>query len=237
MVGSVSIHDNYAHCMNIYICMSIPLARKSMRRLLDVGINRLSNLLHDMSRVSQECVTMAIDAYLRDRGVVQEVYAKANQLAILKEEVNDLAIELMIRYQPVAADLRFVSSCMEVAYDLVRFGRYAYDIAQIREQFGDLGNCDKSMIAEMSSIVSKMLEDSISAFNKKDKDLAERLIRMDDTVDTAYRSNLKRIVNNNMDLRCALSSVLVMRYLERIADHAVYIGELVRYMVSGERVR
>ncbi|MCS7141680.1 MAG: phosphate uptake regulator PhoU [Candidatus Nitrosocaldus sp.] len=210
-----------------------------MRRLLDVGINRLSNLLHDMSRVSQECVAMAIDAYLNDRVVVQEVYAKTNQLAMLKEEVNDLAIELMIRYQPVAADLRFISSCMEVAYDLVRFGRYAYDIAQVREQFGDLSNCDKRMIASMSDIVSRMLRDSIDAFNSKDKELAERLIRIDDMVDSSYRNNLNRIVDNGgaIDLRCALSSVLVMRYLERIADHAVYIGELVRYMVSGERVR
>ncbi|MEM4278003.1 MAG: phosphate uptake regulator PhoU [Candidatus Nitrosocaldus sp.] len=208
-----------------------------MRRLLDVGINRLSNLLHDMSRVSQECVAMAIDAYLSNRSIVQEVYTRTNQLAILKEEVNDLAVELMIRYQPVAADLRFISSCMEVAYDLVRFGRYAYDIAQIREQFGDLGNCDKGMIASMAEIVSKMLEDSITAFNSKDEGLAERLIRIDDAVDSSYRNNLKRIVDDGMDLRCALSSVLVMRYLERIADHAVYIGELVRYMVSGERAR
>ncbi|MEM0029478.1 MAG: phosphate uptake regulator PhoU [Candidatus Nitrosocaldus sp.] len=208
-----------------------------MRRLLDVGINRLSNLLHDMSRVSQECVAMAIDAYLSNRSIVQEVYTRTNQLAILKEEVNDLAVELMIRYQPVAADLRFISSCMEVAYDLVRFGRYAYDIAQIREQFGDLGNCDKGMIASMAEIVSKMLEDSITAFNGKDEGLAERLIRIDDAVDSSYRNNLKRIVDDGMDLRCALSSVLVMRYLERIADHAVYIGELVRYMVSGERAR
>ncbi len=206
-----------------------------MRRLLDVGISRLSNLLHDMSRVSQECVAMAIDAYLKDRSVVQEVYTRANQLAILKEEVNDLAIELMIRYQPVAADLRFISSCMEVAYDLVRFGRYAYDIAQIREQLGDLGRCDKSMIAEMAEMVSRMLKDSISAFNSKDESLAERLIRMDDMVDSSYRSNLKKIVEDGMDIRCALSLVLVMRYLERIADHAVYIGELVRYMVSGVR--
>ncbi|MEM2923883.1 MAG: phosphate uptake regulator PhoU, partial [Candidatus Nitrosocaldus sp.] len=175
-----------------------------MRRLLDVGISRLSNLLHDMSRVSQECVAMAIDAYLSDRSVVQEVFTKTNQLAMLKEEVNDLAVELMIRYQPVAADLRFISSCMEVAYDLVRFGRYAYDIAQIREQFGDLGRCDKSMIAEMSEMVSRMLKDSISAFNSKDEGLAERLIRMDDMVDSSYRSNLKKIVEDGMDIRCAL---------------------------------
>lgn len=209
-----------------------------MRRLLDVGINRLSNLLHDMSRLSKECVAMAIDAYLKDRSVVQEVYTRANQLVMLKEEVNDLAIELMIRYQPVAADLRFISSCMEISYDLVRFGRYAYDIAQIREQFGDLGGCDKSMIASMAEMVSKMLEDSIIAFNNKDEGLAERLIKMDDAVDSSYRNNLKRIVNDDgMDLRCALSSLLIMRYLERIADHAVYIGELVRYMVSGARVR
>lgn len=208
-----------------------------MRRLLDVGISRLANLLHDMARISQECVAMAIDAYLTDKSITQEVYAKTNQLAMLKEEVNDLAIELMIRYQPVATDLRFISSCMEIAYDLVRFGRYAYDIAQVREQFGDLSGCDKGMITEMAGMVSSMLDDSINAFNNRDEDLAGRIITMDDAVDTSYRKNLRRIVDDGMDLRCALSSVLVMRYLERIADHAVYIGELVRYIVSGTRAR
>lgn len=210
-----------------------------LRRLLDVGISNLANLMHDMSKIAQECVNVAIDSYLKDKDVANYVYSKAQELTILKDEVNDLAIELMIRYQPLASDLRYISSCIEIAYDLVRFARYAYDIAQVRAQFGNLDVCDKNTIATMAKIVNDMLANSINAFNNKDINLAKRLIEMDDDVDSLYKESLNSMIKSSkdVDIRCILANLLVIRYLERIADHAVYIGEMVRYIVSGERVR
>jgi len=210
-----------------------------LRRLLDVGISNLANLMHDMSKIAQECVNVAIDSYLKDKDVANYVYSKAQELTMLKDEVNDLAIELMIRYQPLASDLRYISSCIEIAYDFVRFARYAYDIAQVRAQFGNLDVCDKSTIATMAKIVNDMLANSINAFNNKDINLAKRLIEMDDYVDSLYKESLNAMIKSSkdVDIRCILANLLVIRYLERIADHAVYIGEMVRYIVSGERVR
>ncbi len=210
-----------------------------LRRLLDVGISNLANLMHDMSKIAQECVKVAIDSYLEDKDVVNYVYTKAQELTMLKDEVNDLAIELMIRYQPLASDLRYISSCIEVAYDFVRFARYAYDIAQVRVQFGSLDVCDKSSIARMAKIVSDMLANSINAFNNKDISLAKMLVEMDDEVDSLYKDSLNMMIKSSKDveIRCILANLLVIRYLERIADHTVYISELVRYIVSGERVR
>ena len=209
-----------------------------LRRLLDIGINNLANMMHDMSKIAQECVTTAIDSYLNDQDVVNYVYSKSQQLVILKDEVNDLAIELIIRYQPLARDLRYISSCIEVAYDFVRFARYAYDIAQVKTQLGNIDSCDKEIIVRISNIVNEMLVKSIHAFNNKDVDTAEILVDMDDQIDSLYRMSLSSMMNSkDVDIRCIIANLLVIRYLERIADHTVYVGELVKYIVSGERTR
>lgn len=202
---------------------------------MDLGLNKLTNLMQDMSELSEKSVSTAIEAYLSDKNVVTAVYNQSSELIMLQEEVSDLAVELLVRYQPVATDLRFIKACLEIAYGFARFGRYAYDIAQVRDQFGKLSDCDHSMVANTADEVRKMIRNSIKAFNDRDIKMADSLREADDLVDSFYLQNVKRILEKQMDIRCALSAALILRYLERIADHAVYIGDLVKYIVSGEK--
>jgi phosphate transport system protein len=202
---------------------------------MDLGLSKLTNLMQDMSELSEKSVSTAIEAYLSDKNVVTAVYNQSSELIVLQEEVSDIAVELLVRYQPVATDLRFIKACLEIAYGFARFGRYAYDIAQVRDQFGKLSDCDHSMVANTADEVKKMIRNSIKAFNDRDIKMAENLREADDLVDSFYLQNVKRILEKQMDIRCALSAALILRYLERIADHAVYIGDLVKYIVSGEK--
>jgi phosphate transport system protein len=202
---------------------------------MDLGLSKLTNLMQDMSELSEKSVSTAIEAYLSDKNVVTAVYNQSSELIVLQEEVSDIAVELLVRYQPVATDLRFIKACLEIAYGFARFGRYAYDIAQVRDQFGKLSDCDHSMVANTADEVKKMIRNSIKAFNDRDIKMAENLREADDLVDSFYLQNVKRILEKQMDIRCALSATLILRYLERIADHAVYIGDLVKYIVSGEK--
>lgn len=204
---------------------------------MDWGLNKLTNLMQDMASLSQDSVTTAIEAYLSDKNVVTSIHNQSTELIMLEEEVGDLAVELLVRYQPVATDLRFIKACMEIAYGFARFGRYAYDIAQVRDQFGRLSDCDHSMVANTADEVKRMIRNGIKAFNDRDVKMAESLREADDVVDSFYRQNVKRILEGEVEIRCAISATLVLRYLERIADHAVYIGDLVKYIVSGERAR
>ena len=206
-----------------------------MPRLLDLGLERLGNLIQDMAKLSEQCVVMAIDAYLKDKDSAKVLYDQSSKLLILSQEVNELATELLIRYQPVASDLRYIRACMEIAYGLARFGRYAYDIAEVRSQIGELSSCDNALIVKASDEVKSMIYDSIDAFNNRDINLAKKVREKDDLIDTLYKQNLRRILEGSIDIRCAIASTLIMRYLERIADHAVYISDLVRYIVLGER--
>src|SRR5213594_5197880 len=203
---------------------------------MDLGLERLRNMVLDMAELSQNTVTTAIDAYEQGKDVRAKIFDWSEELRILQDEVSELAVELIARYQPVATDLRFIKSCMEVAYGFSRFGRYAHDIADVLGIFGDLSSCDRAAIQEAGAQAKQMILVSIKAFTARDVQLASQLKKMDDVVDNIYLDFVKKsaqVPEGNM--KCFVSGTLILRYLERIADHATYVGETVLYIVSGER--
>lgn len=204
---------------------------------MDMGLERLSNAIGDMANLAQESVMKAIEAYGKGERITKEALNRAHQLSMLSNEVEELAVELLARYQPVATDLRFIKSCLEIAYGFSRFGRYAYDIAQVLEIFGDLSQCDKSVVQDLSGKVTKMMQASILSFKTRDSDMARSLRDEDDAVDKIYLDYIKEVTQQKpIQLKCALASTLVLRYLERIADHACYIGDSVIYITSGKKI-
>ena len=212
-----------------------------MTRLLDLGLKRISNIIMDMANLSVRSVDSAIDAYEKGTGSKDQIFEWSEQLRVLQDEATELAMELIARYQPVATDLRFIRSCMEISYGFSRFGRYAYDIMDIIGTMGSISHCDKTPVMEMAGTAREMIHLSIQALQTKDKGAAEKLYQMDDTVDALYRKYLRQVITpttkkgaNDMlkDPRCYLSTLLILRYLERIADHACYIGDSVHYIVT-----
>jgi phosphate transport system protein len=216
-----------------------------LTRLLDLGIEHIQNIVMDMAKLSERSVFASIESYERGTSTIKkQIFEWSENLRLMQDEVSDLSIELIARYQPVATDLRFIRSCMEIAYDFSRFGRYSYDIVDVLETMGSISDCDKSYVLQMSNTVREMIHLSIEALQSRDRNAAQKLYEMDDTVDALYRKYVNEIVNpqehhNNkkeyMDktLRCYISTLLILRYLERISDHACYIGDSVYYIVTG----
>jgi len=211
-----------------------------LTRLLDLGIDRIHNIIMDMAKLSENSVLTAIESYEEGTRIKSQIFDWSEKLRTLQEEVADLAIELIARYQPVATDLRFIRSCMEISYGFSRFGRYAYDIVDVLETMGSITDCDKSTVLEMAGTVREMIHLSLHSLRSRDKDAAQKLYQMDDTVDTLYRKYLREIITlktnqdkNFTDPRCYISALLILRYLERISDHACYIGDSVHYIVTG----
>ncbi|HET7284113.1 MAG TPA: phosphate uptake regulator PhoU [Nitrososphaeraceae archaeon] len=200
-----------------------------------------------MAKISENSVFAAIESYQESTHIKKQIFDWSEKLRVLQEEVSDLAIELIARYQPVASDLRFIKSCMEISYGFSRFGRYSYDIVDLLETMGSISDCDKSAVLEMAKTVRGMILLSLQALQSRDKSAGEKLYRMDDTVDTLYRKYLRDIItppqeqqndkrltaSNNNNPRCYISALLILRYLERISDHACYIGDSVHYVVTG----
>jgi phosphate transport system protein len=211
-----------------------------LTRLLDLGIERIHNVIMDMAKLSESTVITALQSYEEGTRLKRQIFDWSEKLRTLQEEVADLAIELIARYQPVATDLRFIRSCMEISYGFSRFGRYAYDIVDVLETMDSISDCDKSTVLEMAGTVREMIHLSLQSLRSRDKDASQKLYQMDDTVDTLYRKYLREIVtlktnqdNKFTDPRCYISALLILRYLERISDHACYIGDSVHYIATG----
>jgi phosphate transport system protein len=213
-----------------------------LARLIDHGLDRLTKMIMNMAELSEMCVLKAIDSY--EKGIVYktQIFEWSEKLKISQTKVADLATELIRRYQPVASDLRFVRSCMEIAYGFSRFGRYAYDIVEILETMGSIHKCDKSRVIETSNLTSQMIKLSINALQNKEKETVSKLYNMDNSVDALYRNYLRDLITPKInpnehllkDPRCAISALMILRYLERIADHACYIGDSVYYIETGK---
>jgi phosphate transport system protein len=202
---------------------------------MDVGLEKLKNLVMDMASLSEESVTRAMELYVEGKKPSGDVFDQSEKLRILQEEVSELSVELIARYQPVASDLRFIKSCMEIAYGFSRFGRYAYDITEVLMMFGDISKCDKTDVETAGRQAKSMIRTSITAFAERDANLARKLSQMDDVVDEIYRTYIRKVTKDpKMDVRCSVSATLILRYLERIADHAKNIGDSVLYILTGE---
>lgn len=193
-------------------------------------------MLLEMADLSEGTVSTAIGLYSAQTSTLDEIFARSEELRVLQDEISDLAVELLARFGPVASDLRHIKSYFEISYDLSRLGRYAYDISQVFGVFGDLSHCDTRAVEKSGKQAKKMIRVGIKAFMDKDVVLAKTLSDMDNVVDNLYLEHVKKIAEEpGTDLRCTVAATLILRYIERIADHATYIGESVLYIMTGKR--
>lgn len=207
-----------------------------MTRLMDIGLERLENMILDMASHAQKTIQMAIDAYINNENLSQQIFQRSEEERMLQDEISELSVEMLARYQPLASDLRFIKACMEVSYGFSRFERYAYDISQIMSIYGDISSCDKSSITKAGIQANEMIKLSIQAFKERNTAIARKIIIMDDIVDEIYSTFVKQSMKeDNKSTMCIVSITLILRYLERIADHATYIAESVIYVKTGER--
>jgi phosphate transport system protein len=195
-------------------------------------------MIVDMAHLAEKAVLDSLKVYQQKGKIASEdIFQISEQLRILREEVSGLAIEILARYQPLASDLRFIKSCIDIAYDLARFGRYAYDISLTPEWFGDLSHCNFDISLKMAQKAVTMIEKSMNAFINKDAELAKTLPTDDDIIDHEWKSVIINMLKNGKIKReCALAITLLVRHIERIADHACYIADAVVYIVEGVRL-
>ena len=159
-----------------------------------------------MASIAEKTVLKAITSYKEDTlETTKEIFESSSKLRFLQDEVSELAIELIARFQPVATDLRYIKSCMEISYGFSRFGRYAYDIIAALEIFGPLKLCDKSSVISMSETVLEMMNTGVSALRLRDNSLSKKIYEMEDFVDILFKKSLREfaIHPNNVN-NCVL---------------------------------
>jgi len=210
-----------------------------LTRLIDIGLEEQSVLLTRMGELTYQTLSLSIKAYLEGSTSLGHVREMSDNLMVMASKVEDRTFELIARFQPVASDLRAIKSYMKIGYDFARYGRYALDISYINDQVDGLKKCDSAMkvfIEEMSEKVLQMVKISVDALRKHDVELASTISQTEREVDQMYHTHLKNLITDKQTSnKCVISSALMTRYLERIADHAVYVCESITYIVTGEK--
>lgn len=205
--------------------------------LMDAEIKSVFSEVVKSSELSLTLTKRCVEAFMGKadpKRVLEEVDKGAQVLSFTHGRLRVKISEVLARFQPMAADLRTLISLMEISYGLVRLGRYARNIAQTLVLFKDMSQCDIQLVVEPAEITETMVKRALKAVEDKDVGLAKRVIEMDDKVDGAYESYLKEKVLTGVEETpaCAVAMTLILRYLERMADHAVQIAEEAVYMAG-----
>jgi phosphate transport system protein len=212
-------------------------------RPFDEELKDLKEKLLEMASRAEEQIGRAIRS-LKDRKQDLACQVLDNEEAInrLDIEIDEAAMRLLALRQPMAADLRFITSAMKIGSDLERIGDLAVNIAQRTMEILKYPQLKPLIdIPRMAEMVQNMVRDAINAFVNGDADLAKNVCERDDEVDQlnnqVFRELLTYMLEDASTIHRAVDLILVGRHLERIADHATNIGEDVIYMVKGKTIK
>jgi phosphate transport system protein len=212
---------------------------KEMSRPLDLGLNQIQNLLVKMGGLAIQALELALQGFFEGEDVYIQLSSWSNTILLLSEEVEDRATELMALHQPMAGDLRTLKSYIKTAYDLERYGRYSQDISEIKSRIGEwekIQEKEEYSFRELGEVVKKCLSMSINYIEKMDNNTIFELSKIETESDELYRENLRMLWESDLPTRTIIAYTLTIRYLERIADHSIYISESIYYSITGRRI-
>ena len=209
-----------------------------MRNKFDSQLEKLNLELITMGALCEDAISASVKGFLDDDDALCRKAVEAEDEINRKErDIEGICMKLLLEQQPVARDLRVISSALKMVSDMERIGDQAEDIAEIITYLSDRSAANEQLMREMANAAIKMVTDSVDAYVKHDTIMAEKVIAADDVVD-AYFDRVKhqlieRIAADPTDGEYALDLLMIAKYFERIADHAVNIAEWVIFSVTG----
>ena len=211
-----------------------------MREQYLMQLKKLHEAMLEMGELCQQAISLAIRALgeCNDALIAQEQETDS-EIDKLEREIESLCLQLLLKQQPVASDLRDISAALKMISDMERIGDQASDIAELAVYLKDLPVHYKLHLEQMAAEAIKMVNRSIDAFVRRDLTLAGEVIAYDDVVDQYFVQIKDEVIaliskDNTMGAYC-IDLLMVAKYLERIADHATNIAEWVEYSILGRR--
>ena len=213
-----------------------------MRKQYDEQLGTLHAALIEMGEMIRSAIADAVDALLtRNDQKAREVIAFDETIDRQERLVENLCMRLLLCQQPVAGDLRTVSSALKVITDMERIGDHAADISEITLMLEQLPRLTNQHLREMAAKTCEMLLESIRAFVDGDTARAHRVIGMDDEADALFltvKGELIDAIRHDPQLgEQAADLLMAAKYFERIGDHATNIAEWAIYASTGEHVK
>ncbi len=209
-----------------------------MRNRFDEMLEELHVEMIKMGALCEDAITCAVKALLDgDSEMVKKAFAAEKAIDEKEREIEAFCMKLLLRQQPVAKDLRVISSALKMISDMERIGDQAADIAEITKYVRDDNFFGKMHIKEMAIAAVKMVTDSINSFVKSDTNAAKCVIMDDDKVDNLFvkvKDELIDFITKSPEKgEYCIDIMMIAKYLERIGDHATNIAEWVEYSVTG----
>ncbi len=196
-----------------------------------------------MSGEAEAALGLAVEALLqRDRAKAHQVIAGDRVIDAMEVEIEEMCINLLALQQPMARDLRMLTSALKIASDLERVGDHAVNIAQSAERLIEFRMITpEPELVVMARLSREMLSDAIEAFIRSDAAAGRDVCRRDDKVDALHRSMFRILLTHMMEdphiIGAGMELFLVSRNLERVADLATNIGEDVVFLVEGKSIK
>lgn len=209
-----------------------------MRNKFDEQLNKLNLELITMGALCEDAISLSVKALLDGYDTLTErVFDIEAEIDRKEREIENICMKLLLQQQPVAHDLRTVSSALKMISDMERIGDQASDIAEIAKFIKNSDAKSKVHIKDMALAAIKMVTDSVESFVKKDLSLANAVKEYDDKVDNLFdciKDELIRLISEDKSNgESCVDLLMIAKYLERIGDHAVNIAEWVEYSITG----
>ncbi len=206
----------------------------------------LSQVRDSLVRMGAKVETFLSDAIraleTRDGELAARVIARDRELNELEMDVDDMCVAILAKHHPVASDLRFVTTCLKIVVDLERMGDECVNICErCIDLLDEAPLRPYAELRHMAVATQSMVRDALDAFVDGDADRARWVIERDADVDGAYKLLFRSLLDSmretpdNVVRATRIQSVA--KYIERIADHATNIAEMVVFMVRGEDIR
>ena len=214
-----------------------------MERHFDEELADLKNKILRMGALVEDQIERSKKALLeRNEPLAREVIEADRQVNTLDVEIDEMSLDLLARFQPAARDLRFVTTAMKISTELERMSDLAENICERVIELNEEPQLKPYIdIPCMVNRAIKMVQEALDAFVRGDSVLARQVLTEDDEIDflteQLFRELLSFMMENPQTITRAIRLSFVSKYIERIADHATNIAELVVYMVEGKIIR
>ncbi|MDT7043182.1 phosphate signaling complex protein PhoU [Candidatus Nitronereus thalassa] len=214
-----------------------------MQRHFDEELASLKSKILQMGSIVEEQIQEALRALVdRDEALARKVIENDRRVNTLDVEIDEACLELLALYQPAARDLRFITTAMKISTELERMSDLAENICERAIELNEEPQLKPYIdIPRMAEMAMRMVWDALDAFVKWDSALARKVLKNDDAVDELteqlFRELLSFMIENPNTITRAIRLSFISKYIERIADHATNIGELIVYMVEGRIIR
>ncbi len=209
-----------------------------MRNKFDSQLEKLNLELITMGALCEDAISASVKGYLDDDdSLCQKAVETEDEINRKERDIESICMKLLLEQQPVARDLRVISSALKMISDMERIGDQAYDIAEIAKFIKNSNVKSKIHIKDMAAAATKMVTDSVDSFVKKDVKLARAVMAYDDKVDNLFNcvkdELVQLITEDKANGEFCIDLLMIAKYLERIGDHAVNIAEWVEYSITG----